>query len=271
MWYLKMNYKNIYDKLMERSRNRVLVGYRERHHIVPRCLGGGDSPHNIAVLTPEEHYVAHLLLVKMYPGNHKLVYAAQMMCVSGSKVKRNNKTFGWLRRKVSEESSRIGKLRYENNPGLKKLDSERTTRMFKNNPKLKKLISERVTEAYESNPSLRSNASARAKMAYENDPARKEAHSSRMKNLHETNPELRNHVSSILPWERYKTKGKSLEIWKIADKYYDWWASNQKGYKMMGKAFGYEEATTTHKNMIKKFRSGWNPKEDESWIKFSKG
>ncbi|AFU64176.1 HNH endonuclease [Salmonella enterica] len=266
-----MNYKKIYNNLIERSRNRTLVGYKERHHIVPRCLGGGDELNNIAVLTPEEHYIAHLLLVKLNPGNYKLVYAAQMMCVSGSKVKRSNKSFGWLRRKFSEESSKAGKLRYENDPELRERDSLRAKHMFSHNPELKKLISERVVQAYEANPLLRSNASERAKASHANNPSRKEEHSARMKKLHETNQNLRNNVGSILPWERYKTKGDALEIWKKADKYYEWWLSNQKGYKLMGKAFGYQDATTSHKNLVKKFRSGWNPKEDVSWIKLSKG
>lgn len=52
-----MNYKLHYDKLIERSKNRALTGYVEKHHIVPRCLGGSDDTENIAILTPEEHYM----------------------------------------------------------------------------------------------------------------------------------------------------------------------------------------------------------------------
>jgi hypothetical protein len=74
-----MNYSLHYTRLIERSRSRVLEGYKERHHIVPRCLGGTDDKSNIAVLTAEEHFVAHQLLVKMYPGNRDLVYATQLM------------------------------------------------------------------------------------------------------------------------------------------------------------------------------------------------
>ena len=42
-----MNYKKHYDKLVDRSRNRMLDGYVEKHHIVPRCLGGADDTSNI--------------------------------------------------------------------------------------------------------------------------------------------------------------------------------------------------------------------------------
>ena len=102
-----MNYSLHYTKLIERSRLRVLGGYTERHHIVPRCLGGTDDKINIAVLTAEEHFVAHQLLVKMYPGNRDLIYAAQMMTFTPvTRTDRSkNKLFGWLRRRMGEAMS----------------------------------------------------------------------------------------------------------------------------------------------------------------------
>lgn len=98
-----MDYQRHYDLLIGRSKHRVLAAYTERHHIIPRCLGGGDSAANIVCLLPEEHYLAHLLLVKMHPNNHKLVRAAMMMSGKGSRfLHRSNKFYGWLRRKHSE-------------------------------------------------------------------------------------------------------------------------------------------------------------------------
>lgn len=91
-----MNYKKIYDQLISKGQTRLLEGYSERHHIIPRCMSGSDELSNLVALTPEEHYVAHQLLVKIYPTNHKLVYAARMM---GS-CRQNNKEYGWIRRKI---------------------------------------------------------------------------------------------------------------------------------------------------------------------------
>jgi hypothetical protein len=80
--------------------------YYERHHIVPRCLGGTNSKLNLAYLTAEEHWVAHLLLVKLNPGNNKLVYACQAMSMTGGNTKRTtNKLFGWIRREYSKATS----------------------------------------------------------------------------------------------------------------------------------------------------------------------
>lgn len=97
-----MDYQKIYNKLVSRGQNRILEGYREKHHIVPKCLGGTDEATNLVDLTPEEHYLCHLLLVKIYPNNVRLVKAAMFMVSSNDNVKRNNKAYGWLKRQYSE-------------------------------------------------------------------------------------------------------------------------------------------------------------------------
>ena len=57
--------------------------------------GQQDDKSNLVELTPEEHYVAHQLLVKMYPDIDNLVYAANKMTVTSKNTKRNNKRYGW--------------------------------------------------------------------------------------------------------------------------------------------------------------------------------
>lgn len=74
-----MNYANIYQQIVERALTREKPDYYETHHIVPRCMNGSNDPDNLIALTPEEHYVAHQLLVKMYPDHKQLVHAANMM------------------------------------------------------------------------------------------------------------------------------------------------------------------------------------------------
>lgn len=105
-----MNYQKIYNNIIQRGQNRILEGYKEKHHIVPRCLGGTDEIANLVSLTPEEHYLCHLLLVKIYPNNIRLVKAAMFMISSTDHVKRNNKAYGWLKRQYSNY------MRGPNNP-----------------------------------------------------------------------------------------------------------------------------------------------------------
>lgn len=100
---MPMNYQRIYDRIISRAKERKLdeLVYRERHHIIPRCMNGTDDEDNLVDLTPEEHYVCHQLLVKMYPGNRKLVFAAK--CMTSFKVgARSNKMYGWLKRRFVE-------------------------------------------------------------------------------------------------------------------------------------------------------------------------
>ena len=104
-----MNYKKHYDKLIERAKFREINCYVERHHIIPKCIGGTNHRKNIVKLTAEEHYVAHQLLHKMHPDNVKLLLAVKMMSVSGGTVIRNNKMFGWIRKKCVDSMRVIGK------------------------------------------------------------------------------------------------------------------------------------------------------------------
>lgn len=102
-----MNYANIYTALIKRATGRTILGYTEKHHIVPRCMGGTDVAHNLARLTPEEHYVAHQLLVKIFPDEPGLVFAAIGMCVSKQVPGRiKNKLYGWIKRKNAINTSK---------------------------------------------------------------------------------------------------------------------------------------------------------------------
>lgn len=102
-----MNYKLHYEKLIKKAQSRSILKniYRESHHIIPRSIGGNDEKTNLVELFPEEHLLAHLLLVKIYPCSKSLLYAANMMAHcngNDSQYRTSTKTYGWLRRKYSK-------------------------------------------------------------------------------------------------------------------------------------------------------------------------
>lgn len=74
-----MDYKKVYDQLIERAKTRILTGYRERHHIIPKCQKGTNEKENIVNLTAREHYLCHWLLCRMYPEDYKLAHAFWFM------------------------------------------------------------------------------------------------------------------------------------------------------------------------------------------------
>jgi len=66
-----MNYKRVYEELIERGVKRgwtkkTASCYTERHHIVPKSMGGSNDSENLVELTAREHYIAHWLLYKVY-------------------------------------------------------------------------------------------------------------------------------------------------------------------------------------------------------------
>lgn len=107
-----MNYKKIYREMIEKAAGRDLAAdiYIEKHHILPKCLGGTNDASNIVKLTAAEHYVAHQLLVKMHPGNSKLIYAVHAMTIGSKKQHiRNNKEYSWIREQFSKTLSKTHK------------------------------------------------------------------------------------------------------------------------------------------------------------------
>lgn len=81
-----MNYeKNYYDYINYIKSIDRNLDYSEKHHIIPRCLGGTDDNDNLVVLTAREHFLAHYLLTKIYPNNYKLIDAFRMMGVVNTK------------------------------------------------------------------------------------------------------------------------------------------------------------------------------------------
>jgi hypothetical protein len=83
-----MNYQKIYDQITERAKIRKLEGYKEKHHIIPKCLGGSNEKENLVELTAREHFLCHKLLCKIYPNETKLWYALWLMAIG--KNRQNN-------------------------------------------------------------------------------------------------------------------------------------------------------------------------------------
>lgn len=96
-----MDYEQTYNRLIERARKRTISGYFESHHIVPKCIGGTNDPTNLVNLTAREHYIAHQLLVKIYPNSVGIARAAFLMSHMSGVV--SNKRYERLREIISIE------------------------------------------------------------------------------------------------------------------------------------------------------------------------
>lgn len=88
-----MNYKARYDKLINHFKSQIVEGFVEKHHIIPKCMGGSDEPDNIVVLPARAHFIAHYLLYRAYPDNSNLAHAFAMMGVSNKFQARNSRLY----------------------------------------------------------------------------------------------------------------------------------------------------------------------------------
>ena len=131
-----MNYQKIYDDLMEtrRTKNLDTKEYCEKHHIIPRCLGGTNSNENLIMLTYREHFIAHWLLCRINISHSGIQYA--FLCMlrkqpTGERIL-NSRMFSTIKKNFSKYKKFHCKLE---NPGKsqKSRDAARK-RMLENNP-----------------------------------------------------------------------------------------------------------------------------------------
>lgn len=100
-----MNYLRHYVDLCMRGVGRKLPPdvHVEKHHIVPKCMGGTDYFKNICWLTVKEHWLAHCLLVQIYPSNYNLLGSLDVMANSkaGAPHRASLKLKDWQKRRIT--------------------------------------------------------------------------------------------------------------------------------------------------------------------------
>lgn len=75
--FIKNKYKTWYFNIIDSAKLREAPSVSEKHHIIPKSLGGFDDVDNIVRLTPREHYICHACLTKITQGEdlNKMIYA----------------------------------------------------------------------------------------------------------------------------------------------------------------------------------------------------
>lgn len=111
-----MNYKKIYaafiaDRFLKQS---SISGYFEKHHIVPRSLGGSDDPSNIINLIPEDHFFSHLLLAKIHGGK---MWAPIAFMVGGQRKNwkpcKSRREYAWAVREMAKNVGGINSHQFD--------------------------------------------------------------------------------------------------------------------------------------------------------------
>ena len=112
--YLQNKYTRWYYSIINRAQSRLISGYTEKHHIIPRSLGGKNNQDNLVSLTAREHFICHLMLTRMTTGQsrNKMISAVFYLTGKGkanrNNIIRNSHLYEKLKR---EHASNVSKLK----------------------------------------------------------------------------------------------------------------------------------------------------------------
>jgi hypothetical protein len=103
--FTQNKYLKWYENIIARAKERTLEKPYDRHHIIPKSLGGKNSSSNLVALTLREHFICHLLLIRFVDATvkHKMVYAAWQQSRSfkfSGKV--TSRVYAYLRAELSK-------------------------------------------------------------------------------------------------------------------------------------------------------------------------
>ena len=125
-------YKTWYNSITVNAKTRTAEGYVERHHIIPKSLGGSDDKENLVNLTAREHFICHWLLVKIYSGESKakMIYALNGMKRNGQYTQRyetkiTSRVYENLKKEFSLVHSATMKGRPAHNKGVPATDKQK--------------------------------------------------------------------------------------------------------------------------------------------------
>jgi hypothetical protein len=132
--YLQNKYTSVYNSIIERAKSRILPKeiYTEKHHILPKSLGGTNDSTNLVRLTAREHFICHLLLPKMVTGIYKrnMSFALWSMITmdhstSRNRYKINSRMFQSIKIQVARAKSDLHKGKIVSVETRKKMSDSR--------------------------------------------------------------------------------------------------------------------------------------------------
>ncbi len=157
-----IRYENFIKSRIELNNKRILKkGEYEKHHIIPKSLGGSNSKSNLIKLTFREHYIAHVMLFYTYL-NISMTAAINYMTNRKNLKNYNSKIY----KKCKEDAiKKLSEYKKSNSTKGQKVHSEEFKNKMsnlmkgKNNPffnknhteETKNLLSEKSKEQFRNN------------------------------------------------------------------------------------------------------------------------
>lgn len=291
-----MNYQKIYDQLVEKAKARgldkkALEGYFEKHHIIPKCLGGSDEKENFVLFTPREHVIAHRLLWKANPENYSLMWAYARTVNSHKGILTSREV----------EKAKIAKANYMSNRVVSDETREKIRQTLLGHKRTQESIEKgraKTTGQKRSEETKSKLKEARKKLLDSGwtvpDEARKKIGDAfRGKNISEEHKRkisefnkgkiVPEHVrkatseyqKSLKPWQKSAAIARPARarVWAQAANYYNIWIE-----KSMPKAYSFSTICSEIENfeyskyhfdkLVDMFFEGWVPHTDREWLEF---
>lgn len=128
--FIQNKYTRWYNSIVESRKLNPAIGYTERHHIIPKSLGGNNKKDNIVTLTAREHFICHLLLVKMTTNIDKVKMSYAIRCMVNQenqyqeRYKITSRMYNIIKTLTSESIGSI--MKGEDNPFYGRTHSDET-------------------------------------------------------------------------------------------------------------------------------------------------
>jgi len=130
--FIKNKYYNWYFNIISNAKSRSLTGYVEKHHIIPKSLGGNNNITNLVSLTAREHFICHRLLVKFTEGENKrkMAYAIRRMITGINRYHQRYTLSSILYSRLREEINKLTEGRKHTDLNKKKISDALKGRKF---------------------------------------------------------------------------------------------------------------------------------------------
>lgn len=290
-----MNYQKIYNDLVAKCTPRgldkkVLEGYFEKHHIIPKCLGGKNTNDNYVLFTAREHVLAHKLLWKAYPDNYSLMWAytrtvnAHKDLLTWSDVEKAKiaKAKFMSERIVTQETkdkisaTLMGSVIPQEvieKRRLKQIGQKRTDETKANLSRARKELLDSGWTMPEDARKKIGDAARGRKRSPEAIEKSRQAQIGKILS-EEQRAQISAYQKSLRPWQKSSmSRPARARVWLMAANYYNIWSENNKPRHYSFATICSQVESVEYKKyhftkLVEMFHEGWIPHYDKEWMEF---
>ena len=83
-----MDYHRIYKQLINKAAERTISGYKEKHHIIPKCMGGTNDKDNIVEKSKENNQLFSDFIQRLKFGESTFLQPANDTIIQNTNVEK---------------------------------------------------------------------------------------------------------------------------------------------------------------------------------------